>query len=228
MANETDGRPPRGLLARLRRDRRRPGWSLADPAARRRAWWHYILADHALLRHRWTNMAEIAPGVWRSNHPTHARFAALSAQGIRTIINLRGDNGAPPWLFARESCEALGLRLIAVRLQARQAPERDQVLALFDAFRSAERPFLMHCKSGADRAGFASALYVLWSGGSMEQARQHLSWRYLHVRGSRTGVLDHVLDLYAAARDRTGIGVEEWFRDAYDADAAQAGFDRRR
>lgn len=203
-----------------------PAWSLTDPASRRRAGLHYHLADHAILRRRWTNAAELAPGVWRSNHPTHARLAALQARGVRTILNLRGPGESPPFLFERESCEALGLTLVSVRLAARKAPRRDELLKLFDAFREVERPMVMHCKSGADRAGFASALYLLAEGAPLEVARRQLSWRFLHIRHSATGILDHVLDLYGARLARGPIGIEDWVRDDYDQAAADAGFRR--
>ena len=203
----------------------RAAWDLGDPAGRRRASLNYHLSDHAILRYHWTNTDLVAPGVWRSNQPTHGRLAALKAMGIRSILNLRGAGQSAAHLFEAESCRALGLTLVSVSLRARLAPERDAVLALFEAFRTIERPFLMHCKSGADRAGLASALYVLAQGGTVAQARKHLSFRYLHVRASRTGVLDHILDLYEAAHAATGIGVEAWFAAEYDARAADAGFD---
>ena len=75
------------LFARPRREA--AGWDLGDPASRRRASLHYHLVDHAILRHHWTNMDEVAPGVWRSNQPTHGRFKALKARGIRTIGTCR-------------------------------------------------------------------------------------------------------------------------------------------
>lgn len=206
---------------------KRSGWDIADPRSRRLAWLHYHLADHGLLRRHWSNMDQVAPGVWRSNQPTHARFVALKAMGFRSVLNLRGPGRTPAFLFACESCEALGLKLVAVALQARRAPRREQVLALFEAFRTLERPFLMHCKSGADRTGFASALYLLaHEGATLAEARRHLSFRYLHVRVSRTGILDHVLDLYEARLARGAIGIEEWFATEYDSHAAEAGFRR--
>lgn len=145
--------------------------------------------------------------------------------GINTILNLRGAGHSAAHLFEVESCRALGLDLVSVSLRARLAPERDAVLGLFEAFRTIEKPFLMHCKSGADRAGLASALYVLAYGATVAQARRHLSFRYLHVRASRTGVLDHILDLYEARQAETAIGIEKWFATEYDARAADAGFD---
>jgi protein tyrosine phosphatase (PTP) superfamily phosphohydrolase (DUF442 family) len=202
-------------------------WSIADPAARRRASLHYHLKDHAILRTHWTNFDEVAPGVWRSNQPTHKRLMAYKEMGFRTILNLRGTGGGTHVLFLEESCRVLGLTLRSVALVARRAPEREQVLELFRAFREVERPFLMHCKSGADRTGFASALYVLaHRGATVAQARRHLSFRYLHLRATRAGILDHILDLYEARRGRGPVTIEDWFAAEYDATAVDRSFAR--
>jgi protein tyrosine/serine phosphatase len=213
------------LFGHRRRGTGTTGWDLADPAGRRRAALHYQLRDHAILRHHWTNMAEVAPGVWRSNQPTHRRFAALKSMGIRSVLNLRGSGETAPFLFERESCERLGLHLTSIALRSRRAPERAEVLKLFDAFRTLEKPFLLHCKSGADRSGFAAALYLIaHEGETVAEARRHLSWRYLHLKGSRAGVLGHILGLYEARVAEGPIGIEEWFATEYDEAAAQAGF----
>jgi protein tyrosine phosphatase (PTP) superfamily phosphohydrolase (DUF442 family) len=201
-------------------------WDLADPATRRRAAWKVELEDHAFLRRLWTNRALVAPGVWRANHPGHAQLARYKDMGIKTILNLRGTAKHPRYLFEAESCAALGLTLVSVGLRARKAPEQHEVMALFDAFRRIEKPFLMHCKSGADRAGFAAALYLLIQGAPMAQAREQLHWRFLHFRRGETGILDHILDLFEQAHEQTGIGIEDWFRDVYDAPAIQSGFRR--
>ena len=202
-------------------------WDLADPAMRRRAAWKVELEDHAFLRRFWTNLSEVAPGVWRANHPGHAQLARYKAMGIRTILNLRGKARSPRFLFEAESCASIGLALESVGLRARKAPDRKEVLALFDAFRRIEKPFLMHCKSGADRAGFAAALYLLAEqGATVAQARRQLHWCFLHFRHGETGILDHILDLFEQDHRQTGIGVEDWFRHRYDPAAVEAGYRR--
>ena len=194
---------------------------LSSPDNRRRALiWNRWL-DHGILRVLWTNQFEIAPGVWRSNHPGQSRFAALRAMGIHTVLTLRGASGNPSDLLEREACAAHGISLHAIALQARSAPTPAQIAALIAQFRSLPRPFLMHCKSGADRAGFASAVYLLVIGGEpVQTARRMLSPRYLHFRWSRTGVLDRVLDLYAARTRpdsaRAPISFEDWAATEYD------------
>jgi hypothetical protein len=198
---------------------------LSVPAQRRKAAFSYHVLDHAFLRHHWTNLSEVAPGVWRSNHPTDARFARYQAMGINTILNLRGPARNPPYLFEQESCDRHGLTLVSVGLFARKAPSRGHVLTLLDTFRTIERPFLMHCKSGADRAGFAAALYLLsQTGATLTEARKQLSWRFLHFRWSKTGILDHILDLYEARLAEGPISIDDWVRNHYDPVAAMASF----
>jgi protein tyrosine/serine phosphatase len=91
-------------------------------------------------------------------------------------------------------------------------------------------PALFHCKSGADRAGLMSALYLmLREGAGPEVARRQLSLRYLHFAGSRTGVLGHMIDAYAADRRASAARGEPlpfiaWARTAYDPAAITASF----
>ena len=97
-----------------------------------------------------------------------------------------------------------------------------------DHFDTLPRPFLMHCKSGADRAGLASALYLLdQCGASVGDAREMLSFRYLHLRRTATGVLDHMLDLYAARLNDGPIPVRAWIANEYDPEAVAASWAAR-
>ena len=211
----------RGLRASYNTD-------LSTPENRRRAQIYNLWFDHAILRTFWTNFFEVAPGVYRSNQPTHRRFEKLKARGIRTILNLRGSAGAAHYLVEEESCAQLGLTLVNVTLHARFAAPRDDILTLLDAFRSIEKPFVMHCKSGADRAGFAAAIWLLvMEGASVAKAREMLGFKYLHIRRSKTGVLDHILDVYEARQAETGTSFEDWVREEYDNAALQAEFEAR-
>ena len=96
---------------------------------------------------------------------------------------------------------------------------------MIKAFREIEQPFVMHCKSGADRAGFASAVYLLViEGRPLSEARKMLSPRYLHFKKSKTGVLDHLLDVYETRNVSDPIGFENWVRDEYEFRAMQADY----
>lgn len=198
---------------------------LSTPENRRRARIYNLWFDHAALRTVWTNFDAVAPGVYRSNQPTHRRFERLKAMGIRSILNLRGAAGAAHFLVEEESCRELGLNLVNVSFHARHAAPAEDILKVIAAFRSIERPFVMHCKSGADRAGFAAAIYLMViEGRPVTDARRMLGVKYIHFRWTKTGVLDYILDLYEARNVRAPISFEDWVASEYDYLAVQAAF----
>ncbi len=222
-----------GLFDRLNKWERGVAQRLAvenidTPENRRRAQNYMLWFDHEVFRLIWSNMVPVAPGVWRSNQPTAARFAQIKAAGIRTILNLRGPSKNPYYLFEQESCDAAGITLLAMPFKASRAPSSEAILDLIDRFRAMPRPFLIHCKSGADRAGLASAIYLMAiENRPLSEARAMLSTRFIHFRWFKTGVLDLILDIYAARLAKGAIGFEDWVRTEYDADAIQAEFESR-
>lgn len=201
------------------------GFEIDTQAGRKRAMRHLDWVDHGILRYRWHNFAEFAPGVFRSNHPTIARFEDYAAMGIKTVLTLRGAQHQPQYLFEAEVCTRLGLGLECVQLAARRAPPVDRLQMLFSKFDHMDRPFLMHCKSGADRTGLAAALYQLeYAGADIASAKKQLSFDFVHIRRTATGVLDHFLDTYEARFIQTGIGVRDWIGTEYSAEDLTLSF----
>jgi protein tyrosine/serine phosphatase len=185
--------------------------------------------DHAILRTFWTNFFEIAPGVYRSNNPTHERFVEMQKSGIHTVLNLRGKSNSAHYWAEEIACETLGLNLINCPLNARAAAPREALLLLIEIFKTIERPFVMHCKSGADRAGFASAIYlIVIEGKSVAEARQMLSIKYIHLKFTKTGILDYILRNYQARNDRDEISFETWVATEYDHTELQAAFNNKK
>lgn len=214
-----------GLSGWFRTTKSRYRVDLSTPENYRKAAFYERWFDHGFLRERWTNMYQITPDVWRSNHPTATRFDRLTQMGIRTIISLRGSCSAPWALLEQEACERHGIALKTVGLQSRKAPSRAALQALIYLFRSVDGPILMHCKSGADRAGLASAIYlIVIQGEPVANARRMLSLRYAHLKCSKTRVLGMLLDDFAAA----GGDFEHWLAHDYDESALQHRFDARR
>src|SRR5215469_14374927 len=145
---------------------------LATVRGRALAWTDALLVDHGVFRLVWSNFAAVAPGrLYRCNHPTPQRLASLSRRyGINTLINLRGETNNGSDALSREAAAHLGLDFIDMALESRGAPQRDRILRLHDIFRHMRAPALMHCKSGADRAGLAAGLFVLFQGGTARDA----------------------------------------------------------
>lgn len=205
------------------------GKDISTPQGRRQAWWHYQLADHGFLRTLWTNLDEIAPGVWRSNQPSPARLKRYREMGIRTILNLRGRKEFSYYLFEHEAAQRLGLTMIDVKIYARHLAKPERYLELLDIFDRIERPFVMHCKSGADRAGLASALWMLHvEKRPVEEAMRQLSMRYIHLRSTRTGILDRLLETYAADTRERPMPIRAWIETRYDPKAIEAAFKAER
>lgn len=209
--------------------RRSWGRDISTPAARRSAWWHFQLMDHAFLRVLWTNLDEIAPGVWRSNQPSPRRIARYARMGIRNILTLRGPADKSHMLFEREACAKHGIGLQAVSLSARSLSDTSEFLRLLDFFDTLDKPFLLHCKSGADRAGLASAMYMIHAEGkSVAEARDQLSFRYLHLKNDKTGILDFMLETLEADLAVTPMSLRTWLETRYDHAALTAGFAAKR
>lgn len=175
--------------------------------------------DHGWLRRRWTNEGQIAEGLYRSNHPNAAALAMWKARGITQVISLRLARGVT-YNFERETCEALGLTLLNAPLSAREAPGPAALLHLLDIFDTLRAegcpPTLIHCKSGADRTGLAAAIWAIHvEGKPVAEAKRALSLRHLHVRASKTGVLDRFLEAYAARLTQGPIDLRTWIETEY-------------
>ena len=197
-----------------------PRFDLSTRWGRWEAYLRLYLKDHGFLRVPWTHMHEIAPGAWRSNQPSPRRLAKLKEQGIRSVLVLRGAVHKAPVALEAEACAALGLRLHEVGIGGGGATPRGRLLDLLETFRTIERPFVMHCKSGIDRTGFASFLYLLAeTDADPEIARRQLSFDYLHLKSSRHGILDLMADTYLADWRETGIGIRDWIETRYDPEA---------
>ena len=190
---------------------------LSTASGRALAWVDALLIDHGVFRLVWSNFAAVAPGrLYRCNHPTPQRLAAATRRyGIRTLINLRGATNNGSDALSRDAAARLGLDFIDMALESRGAPQRERILRLAAIFHDMRAPALMHCKSGADRAGLAAGLFVLLQGGSAREALRQLSWRFGHIAPSRTGILDAFFHRYA----REGEGRKpflDWVREDYD------------
>jgi protein tyrosine phosphatase (PTP) superfamily phosphohydrolase (DUF442 family) len=200
----------------------------AAPIRRHSFWRDSFFRDHAFFRIFWRNWAEVIPGrLYRANHPTPDALARLTRRvGLRTVINLRGEKPNGSTTLSRAASEKLGLHHVFMAFESRGAPHRDRILRFHDLYRTVPPPILVHCKSGADRAGLAAGLAVLFEGGTAAEALRQLSWRHAHISRSRTGILDAFFRLYAA----TGEGRKpfiEWVREDYDEADLRRAFTAR-
>ena len=201
--------------------------SFIAPAVARRGvvdWAELIFKDHGFLRLYWHNDHEIAPGRWRCNQPSPGRIRIAADRGIKTIINLRGPRADGGWRLEAEACATYGLTLMDFTARSRAAPDKQMLHAAEALFTEMKLPAMMHCKSGADRAGLMAALYLLIvEKRPAREAAKQLAWKYGHVKQAKTGLLDAFFAAYFPYEDR-GMAFFDWVDEIYDPDAITRDF----
>ena len=188
-----------------------PRFDLATPGGRLRTYVDYLWNDHAYLRLGFQNAHWISEELVRTNQPWPHQLAAWKARGIRTIVNLRGGFDASFHALEKDACRRLDLEMVNFTVTSREVPSREQMHGARRLFETIAYPALIHCKSGADRAGIISVLYMHFrQGRPIREALDQLSLRYLHVKQGKTGVLDYVFERYLAEGEPAGMAFLDW------------------
>ncbi len=178
---------------------------------------HSFWMDHEFLRKLYHNDYKIADGVYRANQPSPKRIEMWSKRGLKSILNFRGETNQGAYFLELEACNKYDIELINYPLFATKLPSKEAILGLETIFKNIRKPFLMHCKSGADRAGLGSALYYLYIMHSpIRQAQMQLSFKYLHIGGWKAGILDFIFMQYRKAFEFDGICFKDWVEKNYD------------
>jgi protein tyrosine/serine phosphatase len=203
-----------------------PNFDLSTPEGRRRAERDLVWADHGFLRAMFQNFHWIEPGVMaRSNQPSPQDIARYAGAGFKTILNLRGKSDTGYYELEREACDRHGIMLIDLRTRSREAPGRELIHRAKQIFDTIQYPALMHCKSGADRAGVAAVLYKHFRMGlPISEAVEQLSLKYLHVKQGKTGVIDFFFETYLRETAQSGKPFVEWVDEDYDPQRVRDAF----
>ncbi|HWB46005.1 MAG TPA: dual specificity protein phosphatase family protein [Hyphomicrobiaceae bacterium] len=130
------------------------------------------------------NFAVVVAGeLYRSAQPTAKQIESYHRQyGVRTIVNLRGANRADWYREEVAAARAVGIVHIDFAMSAKRRFSVGQANALLMVLRSAPKPILIHCRSGADRSGLVAALYLAGVDGADEAvAERQLSLRFGHL-----------------------------------------------
>lgn len=116
----------------------------------------------------------------------------VSKYDIKSIINLRGECTGEQWYGEeKDVSRMLGVKHYDIDLSAYIKPTPDQMDRLIAIFREAKPPVLIHCRGGADRSGFASAVWkVIIDKETKSTAQKQLSIVYGHLPFGAARVLD--------------------------------------
>jgi protein tyrosine/serine phosphatase len=130
------------------------------------------------------NFHTVIPGqLYRSAQPTSAQLESyIKEYGIKTIVNLRGKADRDWYVDETAVASRLGVQHIDFGMSATKKLSVDRSMALIDIMKSAPKPILVHCLSGADRTGLFSVIYSQQIAGIEEkEAEWQLSFLFGHV-----------------------------------------------
>lgn len=190
------------------------------------AWSNMLFVDHGVLRAVYLNRHAVGERAFRAAQPLPGQIARAARRfGVRTVISLRGGVIFGSLPLEKEACDRAGIAFETFVLRSRALPTKEELRGLQDLIARVETPVLFHCKSGADRAGFMAALWlILAEGRTVAEARGQLSLRYGHVQAGPTGILDLFFE-HAARAEARGVPFLDWVADEYDRDALTAEYE---
>jgi protein tyrosine/serine phosphatase len=130
------------------------------------------------------NFHEVVAGqLYRSGQLTADQIAYYTRRyGIRTIINLRGSSEKSLWYRDEVAAsKALGLVHVNFAMSANRELPLDRATQLEAILRDVPKPVLIHCRSGSDRSGLASAIFMhTVRGEDIEKAEGQISLYFGH------------------------------------------------
>jgi protein tyrosine/serine phosphatase len=119
---------------------------------------------------------------------------------IKSVINLRGADPRASWYRSEIAVsQARGVVHYDLPMSANSLVDPSTMARISALLRSAPKPVLIHCQSGADRSGLVAAIYeYAIAARSPAEAAAQLSLRYGHVPylWSRTGAMDKSFEIF--------------------------------
>ena len=105
--------------------------------------------------------------MWRGAAPSAKGYRALASHGVKTVIDLRAEEGIPD---ERPALDLLGIDLVRIPIRDGQAPTSGQVSSFLDAVGASSGRVFVNCGAGVGRTGTMAAAYLFESGASPTEA----------------------------------------------------------
>ena len=133
------------------------------------------------------NFHQVSPGLYRGAQPKKGGLKKLKAKGVKTIINLRGEDANTR--AESEESRNLGLNYFAIALPEHSRPHDADVLRVLSIINAPEnQPVFVHCRRGSDRTGTIVSCYrIAREGWTAAQARHEaeshgMNWTQLGMK----------------------------------------------
>ena len=132
----------------------------------------------------------------------------FQSRGIRTVINLRGENPDAQWYRDEITvCRRHGVDHYDFAWSRNSIPSPESLVAYVGTVQNARLPILAHCEGGTHRTGVASAIWLLLRGKDIATARRQFGIMF------RNAPIGGVVDLYEQYGD--GMPFDQWAKDVY-------------
>ena len=165
--------------------------------------------------------------VYRSAQPLDGLERMIVDRRIATVLNLRGGSDADPWYAAEVAVtRRLGVDFYDLPLVATARPSRSQLLTVLDVLDRCKYPLLIHCKSGSDRTGLVSGLYLMARKGvgpDVAEAQFSVYYGHYPILGTRRlhePFREYADWLRAGNRSHTAERLRDWVAQEYRSDDA--------
>jgi protein-tyrosine phosphatase len=107
------------------------------------------------------NLEVVDDGLWRGAAPSSKGYKALATHGVKTVIDLRAEEGLPD---ERPALDRLGIDLVRIPIRDGQAPTTTQVSAFLEAVGASSGKVFVNCGAGVGRTGTMAAAYLFERG----------------------------------------------------------------
>lgn len=133
------------------------------------------------------NLHQVNQQLYRGGQPKDGGLRKLKDLGVKTIVNLRGEDAHTR--AESEEAHSLGLRYYSISLPGFSRPKDEEVKRVLDIINAREnQPIFIHCHHGKDRTGTIVACYrISHDGWTAEQAKDEaqrygLGWIEIGMR----------------------------------------------
>jgi uncharacterized protein (TIGR01244 family) len=104
------------------------------------------------------NFAQVNAAYYRGAQPIGSDYADLARLGVKTVINLIGDDDRDS--REQRDVEAQGMRYVYIPMSTRRAPTQVQIEQFLSIVNNASsQPVYVHCVGGRHRTGVMTAVY---------------------------------------------------------------------
>jgi tyrosine-protein phosphatase SIW14 len=135
----------------------------------------FALATLAQVEPRYAelpNFHQVNQQLYRGGQPKDGGLRKLKDLGVKTIVNLRGEDAHTR--AESEEAHSLGLRYYSISLPGFSRPKDEEVERVLGIINAPEnQPIFIHCRRGKDRTGTIVACYrISHDGWTAEQAKE--------------------------------------------------------